>query len=105
MNHNDLPAFSGKCEGVVISLPHSERLPVASPSPQTQPATGSGRYLRGCRSPVAVPRAPCTRWISTAPARRPLALHRLTARRAERAAIVQADYDKSIDQDQRAVKV
>jgi hypothetical protein len=29
----------------------------------------------------------------------------LTARRAERAAIVQADYDKSIDQDQRGVKV
>jgi len=27
----------------------------------------------------------------------------LTARRAERAAIVQADYDKSIDQDQRGV--
>ncbi|WP_218054258.1 hypothetical protein, partial [Stenotrophomonas maltophilia] len=39
------------------------------------------------------------------PARRPLALQRLTARRAERAVIVQADYDKSIDQDQRAVKV
>jgi len=39
------------------------------------------------------------------PARRPLALQRLTARRAERAVIVQADYDKSIDQDQRAVEV
>jgi len=39
------------------------------------------------------------------PARRPLALHRQTARRAERAAIVQADYDKSIDPDQRCVKM
>ncbi|HGM5498524.1 TPA: hypothetical protein ACKP28_004607, partial [Stenotrophomonas maltophilia] len=61
--------------------------------------------LRGCRSPVTVPRAPCTRWISTASRPTPVALQRLTARRAERAAIVQADYDKSIDQDQRAVKV
>jgi len=25
MNHNDLPAFSGKCEDVVIELPHSDR--------------------------------------------------------------------------------
>jgi len=25
MNHNDLPVFSGKCEGVVITLPHSGR--------------------------------------------------------------------------------
>lgn len=106
MNHNDLPVFSGKCEGVVIVLPHSDRGGRLRPHP---------RRRNRRPDPVDTCAAAAPQWQCPAllvsvgsvllPARRPLALQRLTARRAERAAIVQADYDKSIDQDQRAVKV
>ncbi|KAG1260888.1 hypothetical protein G6F65_014977 [Rhizopus arrhizus] len=67
MNHNDLPAFSGKCEDVVIDPPHSDRGCRLRPPPRSRNRRPDPvGTLRGCRSPVAVPRAPCTRWISTA---------------------------------------
>ncbi len=106
MNHNDLPAFSGKCEDVVIVLPHSERGGRLRPHP---------RRRNRRPDPVDTCAAAAPQWQYPAllvsvgsvllPPDAPLALQRLTARRAERAAIVQADYDKSIDQDQRGVKV
>ncbi|KAG0926169.1 hypothetical protein G6F31_018482 [Rhizopus arrhizus] len=74
------------------------------------PADATGDRIRSVPCAAAAPQwqypaLPVPVGSVLLPARRPLALQRWTARRAERAAIVQADYDKSIDQDQRSVKV
>lgn len=106
MNHNDLPAFSGKCEDVVIVLPHSERGGRLRPHPRRRNRRPDPVDTCAAAAPQwQYPALPVPVGSVLLPARRPLALQRLTARRAERAAIVQADYDKSIDQDQRGVKV
>ncbi|HYQ25013.1 hypothetical protein [Stenotrophomonas sp.] len=106
MSHNDLPAFSGKCEGVVIDLPHSGRGCRLRPHPRRRNRRPDPVDTCAAAAPQwQYPALPVSLGSVLLPARRPLALHQLTARRAERAAIVQADYDKSIDPDQRYVKV